>query len=279
MNSVSFSPDGTLLVSGGDDKTICLWDVVQGVLQKTLEGHTDNVRSVKFSPNGKKLISASDDKTIQLWNISQSRLEKTLEGHSNNVVDISFGANGAQLISCSHDNTVRLWSCNTQYASLNTFSSVNSIAWYEILETEEAYLATGHEDTSIRYWRVTQLKNTPHFELLWNSNRSTKLILANANIEGVQGLSQINAELLTQRGAQGRPNKAAEQGNKEAQVTLDALTEQEKIKAMGISSELPIVSTTTGLSAVGFFAQSQKQPIDAEEKIKAEKAEPELVKP
>ena len=71
--SVSFSPDGSLLASGGDDKTIKLWRVSDGALVRTLTGHTDRVRSVSFSPDGSLLASGSDDKTIKLWSTTATQ--------------------------------------------------------------------------------------------------------------------------------------------------------------------------------------------------------------
>jgi len=40
VNSVSFSPDGGLLASGGGDKTIIIWDIKSGKILKRLEGHS-----------------------------------------------------------------------------------------------------------------------------------------------------------------------------------------------------------------------------------------------
>ncbi|TGO13768.1 hypothetical protein BPAE_0711g00010, partial [Botrytis paeoniae] len=59
VNSVSFSPDGTKLVSGSDDKTIRLWDISTGELLQIFEGHLDGVRSVSFSPDNTKIASGS----------------------------------------------------------------------------------------------------------------------------------------------------------------------------------------------------------------------------
>jgi WD40 repeat protein len=61
VNSVAFSPDGTLLASGSDDKTIKLWRVSDGSLVRTLTGHTYWVNSVAFSPDGTLLASGSSD--------------------------------------------------------------------------------------------------------------------------------------------------------------------------------------------------------------------------
>ena len=65
---MSFSPDGTKVASGSEDKTVKLWDVTSGECLQTLEGHSDRpVYSVSFSPDGTKVASGSWDKTIKIW--------------------------------------------------------------------------------------------------------------------------------------------------------------------------------------------------------------------
>ena len=62
-------PDGQILASGVDDGPVHLWDVADGTLLHTFEGHLADVTSVAFSPDGLTLASASDDGQILLWRV------------------------------------------------------------------------------------------------------------------------------------------------------------------------------------------------------------------
>lgn len=49
---VSFSQDGKLLLSSGEDCKIIIWDRATSKLLNVLEGHMASVRNVCFSKNG-----------------------------------------------------------------------------------------------------------------------------------------------------------------------------------------------------------------------------------
>jgi WD40 repeat protein len=67
--SLAFSSDGTMLVSGSDDRTVRLWRVGDGALLHTLSGHNFQVVDVAFSPDSTLLYSASLDGTLRVWGI------------------------------------------------------------------------------------------------------------------------------------------------------------------------------------------------------------------
>ena len=77
VNSASFSPDGTKVVSGSMDKTVRIWDAVTGECEQTLHGHSDYVFSASFSPDGTKVVSGSSDTTVRIHD-AVTECEQTL---------------------------------------------------------------------------------------------------------------------------------------------------------------------------------------------------------
>ncbi len=99
VRRAAFSPDGTLLVSCGEDKKIIVWDFAKRQRLATLADHDGIVTAVTFSPDGKWFASASMDKTVIVWD--RARLEKAfvLRGHTEGVDDVAFSPDGRLLVS------------------------------------------------------------------------------------------------------------------------------------------------------------------------------------
>ncbi|MBZ0280505.1 MAG: protein kinase [Anaerolineae bacterium] len=113
VNSVTYSPDGTRVVSASADNALIIWDAQTGAMIDKLEYHTGSVNSVAYSPDGIWIASASTDKTIILWDAETGRFTRQLTGHNERVNAVEFSPDGKTLASASLDKTIILWDVAT----------------------------------------------------------------------------------------------------------------------------------------------------------------------
>ncbi|KAK3841863.1 MAG: LOW QUALITY PROTEIN: hypothetical protein J3R72DRAFT_444546, partial [Linnemannia gamsii] len=117
----------SLLVSGGSDNTIRLWDPI-----RTLEGHENAISKVLFSPNEIHIASSSFDRT--------GDCETTLRGHSESVISVAYSPCGNRLVSSSEDGTIRIGSAGPIFRGHT--DHVVSVA----------YSPDGKQDMELRLW-------------------------------------------------------------------------------------------------------------------------------
>jgi len=105
---LTFSPDGTMLVSGSHDKTIKLWDMQTGGVVKTFQGHTGWVYSVSISPNCTIIASGSGDETVRLWDIQTEECHCVIQQECSVELIHFFPLDPHHFISVS-DKKVQKW--------------------------------------------------------------------------------------------------------------------------------------------------------------------------
>jgi WD40 repeat protein/energy-coupling factor transporter ATP-binding protein EcfA2 len=153
VTSVSFSPDGKTLASGSFDKTIKLWNLETGKEIRTLTGHNDGLWSVSFSQDGKTLASGSLDKTIKVWNLETGKEIRTLTGHSDSVFSVSFSPDGKTLSSSSRDKTIKVWNLETG-KEIRTLTGHNDIVSSVSFSPDGKTLASVSHDKTIKLWNL-----------------------------------------------------------------------------------------------------------------------------
>jgi len=96
----------TLVVSGGCDREVRVWDIVTGDCVFSLRGHSSTIRCLKVLDGRPIAISGSRDFTLRVWDIDRGRMLRVLEGHEQSVRCIEVAGN--QVVSGSYDFTCRV---------------------------------------------------------------------------------------------------------------------------------------------------------------------------
>jgi WD40 repeat protein len=157
VGSVSWSPDGSKIVTGSSDRTARVWDATSGKALLTLEGHTEILESASWSPDGSKVATAGGDRTARVWDANSGKALATLQGHTGPVNTALWSPDGSKVVTISSehpistDYTARVWDVNSGKAlavlgghKLN----VTSASW----SPDGSKVATASGDRTARVW-------------------------------------------------------------------------------------------------------------------------------
>ena len=114
--SVSLSPDGKRLVTGGgSDRAIKVWDIATGKELFAISGaHEAAVTCVAFSLDGKRIVSGDFSGEIKVWDAASVNKAMTLVKHGNYVWTVAFSPDGKHILSASEkDEMIKVWDAAT----------------------------------------------------------------------------------------------------------------------------------------------------------------------
>ena len=100
INTLIKLNDGRI-VSGGQDKTIKVWDINSNKSLMTLTGHTSMIWSL-CEINGNKLLSGSSDKTALIWDLNKKKLD--FELYKDKEISSVLQLKSGNVLLCSENN-------------------------------------------------------------------------------------------------------------------------------------------------------------------------------
>ncbi len=195
VNSIDLSDDESLLVSGGVDKVVCVWNLKDLSLVQKLSGHTFIVIGVKITADGKYAVSAGIDRSVKVWDIDKKEEISSLGGHNSIIWCIDLSKDGKYAATGSADKTIRIWDIQ-QGKLLYLIDLINTPMGISIQHDK---LVVGYDDGTIHLWK----KNTQFDDkwvLHWSSKVSNSVLhLAKCRFFNTIGLSSMDRRLISQK--------------------------------------------------------------------------------
>jgi WD40 repeat protein len=155
----AFSPDGTILATGGAGKSfgeggrrgdLVLWDFARSGKATPLEGHRSRLAAVAFSPDGRQLAAADSGEAL-LWDLRTGSVRPLRQ--EKNALCLAFNPKGTKLAVGDGDD-VMLWDLTSNHSPVvlhgHTFP-VRAI----LFSPDGKTLVSGTFDGTVRFWDLT----------------------------------------------------------------------------------------------------------------------------
>lgn len=166
---VSWSPDGTRLVSTGDMAySVRRWKVGNADAVRLFDRRASNPMEVAWLPDGKRIVSGHVNGVVCFWTAATNKCDGFIQAHRSAVFSMSLSSDGSKL--ATGGGIIRVW--DTQTGKLLTSFGLdekliyNHLGW---LSTDKFIVSMqtnmdNPEITSVRLWNLAT--GTPVSEFL-----------------------------------------------------------------------------------------------------------------
>jgi len=151
VQSLRFSPDSELLVSGGY-RNVKFWQRARNAHKLDFAGLESPVKSIAVSPDGKSLAMAEESGKLRLFEMPTGSLARTIEGHAGGATSVAFSTDSSKLVSGGQDKSLRVWNVadGLSAGGIETPAVVNAV----VFAAANAQIATAGADNIIRVWAL-----------------------------------------------------------------------------------------------------------------------------
>ncbi|KAK9154693.1 hypothetical protein Sjap_002173 [Stephania japonica] len=149
VKSVDWHPTKSLLVSGGKDYLVKLWDAKSGKELCSFHGHKNIVLCVKWNQNGNWVLTAGKDQIIKLYDIRAMKELESFRGHRKDVTALAWHPfHEEYFVSGSFDGAIFHWLAGYSLSYLILLDIMLEFTYYsQRHETPQVEITNAHENS------------------------------------------------------------------------------------------------------------------------------------
>jgi RNA polymerase sigma factor (sigma-70 family) len=154
VRSVAFSPDGTVMVSGGDegDPAVRVWDVAAGKEVRQLGDRRNAADGLAFTRDGRSVYVGAGG-SVRHFEVATGKELGPVGGHGQYISQVRLAPDVRVAATAGGDRTIRLWDVGSgkELKRLEGHEGgVRCVAY----SPDGRLLASGGEDRTVRLWEV-----------------------------------------------------------------------------------------------------------------------------
>jgi WD40 repeat protein len=180
VTCVAFNPSGKWCVTGGEDKTIRLWNTGTGELVQQLknDGHVAGVTSLQFLSD-EKLVSAGKDKQLILWELDANGVVQNVKraSRSNDVAILGGNPKTKQvLVDKGKELQILQMPEGKLVGSLHNPSNSMNFSTMALFSPDgNLILTAGQSESRLQIWRVPTTDSRAYElrQLIWPGQPAT----------------------------------------------------------------------------------------------------------
>ncbi len=158
--SLAFTPDGSQLLTGGNEPVVRLWNAKTGELVREFRGHEQAIGCVAISSDGRRFVTGSWDVTARLWDTETGEHLAVLRDHEYPVLGVAISADGRRALSVS--DGIRHWDLDRKEV-IGRLDGHTKTVWTVAYSPDGRRALSGSWDETVRLWDLETGKQLQQF--------------------------------------------------------------------------------------------------------------------
>jgi WD40 repeat protein/serine/threonine protein kinase/DNA-directed RNA polymerase subunit RPC12/RpoP len=151
VTATAVSGDGKLMLTGGDDRAVKLWDAQSGALAREFPAaHTTPVTRVCLFADGSRAVTCGY-KTVIVWDTADGvALKSYPDAHEGWITSASLSSAGDRILTAGWDGVAKVWDPQTGQV-IGSLDGCHGSAW---LSGDGKTAVSGHLDNTVKVWKT-----------------------------------------------------------------------------------------------------------------------------